>query len=341
MMRCGDNNHHMNNGYEKEMDPSSDVNDPDEDESNNSIVHEPLEEPSSENLFMDVNESECNIVNETLSQSDSSDVPTNVITELNYDDHIEPSESVKEASYFNIFECGRNLLDQLDVTYQCAFTASETSSAVPTGHYKPSPAPERYYDIPADIITEKNVGMDRDKIREAISHVKLEDEAYHGRNIEILTQEDDNYKSPWKGYATGLNAVMNSSDSGEITFKNPAAKKEPIKDTQTLKEPIRRSHLGKRVRQSESGSTEMEAVVTELDFIGRGGPQAIIRGIYTQSIIQGMENIVFGDVITHMLTNPTQVLLESDSFSFNPHQAKTLMVTSLVESLLASNGNVL
>ena len=41
-----------------------------------------------------------------------------------------------------------------------------------------------------------------------------------------------------------------------------------------------------------------------------------------------------------MLTNPEQVSLESDSFPFDPLQAKTLMVTSLVESFLASNGNV-
>ena len=99
-------------------------------------VHEPFDEPSSENQFMDVSESECNIFNETLSQSDSSDVPTNVITELNYYDHIEPSANFKEASYFTIFECGRDLLDQLDVTYQRAFTASETSLTVPTGHYE-------------------------------------------------------------------------------------------------------------------------------------------------------------------------------------------------------------
>ena len=70
------------------MAPSSDVNDTDEDESKNSIVQEPFDEPSSENLIMDVNESECNIINETSSQSNSSDIPTNVITELNYDDHI-------------------------------------------------------------------------------------------------------------------------------------------------------------------------------------------------------------------------------------------------------------
>ena len=90
MMRFGENNHHVHDGYEKEMAPSSDVNDTDEDESKNSIMHEPFDEPSLENLFMDVSESECNIVNKTLSQSDSSDIPTNVITELNYDYHIEP-----------------------------------------------------------------------------------------------------------------------------------------------------------------------------------------------------------------------------------------------------------
>ena len=50
-------------------------------------------------------------------------------TELNYDeDDVKPSENVKEASYFDIFECGRNLLDNIDVTYQRAFTASDKTS---------------------------------------------------------------------------------------------------------------------------------------------------------------------------------------------------------------------
>ena len=54
MMRCGENNHHVHDGYEKDMAPSSDVNDTDEDESNNSIVHEPFDETSSKNLIMEV-----------------------------------------------------------------------------------------------------------------------------------------------------------------------------------------------------------------------------------------------------------------------------------------------
>ena len=79
-MRCGEDNHNVHDvhgGYEEEMAPSSNVNDTDEEESNKSIVHEPFHKPSSENICMNVSESECN-----------SDVPTNVITELKYDEHI-------------------------------------------------------------------------------------------------------------------------------------------------------------------------------------------------------------------------------------------------------------
>ena len=47
---------------------------------------------------MDVSESEFNIVHETLSQNNSSDVPTNVITELKYNEHIEPSVTDKGSS---------------------------------------------------------------------------------------------------------------------------------------------------------------------------------------------------------------------------------------------------
>ena len=121
MLRCGEDNQHVHGGYTEKTALSSNVNDTDEDESKEIILHKPL----SENLSMDVSKSECNIVHKTLSQNNSSDVPTNVITELKYDEHIEPSVSDKGSSYFNIFECGRNLLDQLDVTYQREFMASQ------------------------------------------------------------------------------------------------------------------------------------------------------------------------------------------------------------------------
>ena len=140
---------------------------------------------------MDVSESECNIVNKTLSQNNSSDVPTNFITGLKYDEHIEPSVSVKGESYFNIFECGRNILDQLDVTYQRAFKASEKPSSLPTGIYQISPAQERYYDIMADHFKEKNVGMEKDEILKAVDHMESEYEEEHEREIKNMVQDDD------------------------------------------------------------------------------------------------------------------------------------------------------
>ena len=75
---------------------------------------------------------------------------------MKYGEHIEPSVSDKGSSCFNIFECGRNQLDQLDVMYQRAFTASP----VQQGLYQISPARERYYDQMADSLIEENVGSD-------------------------------------------------------------------------------------------------------------------------------------------------------------------------------------
>ena len=119
---------------------------------------------------MDEGESECNIVNKTSSQSDSS----NITTKLNYDDHIKPSANVKEASYFNIFECGRNLLDELDVTYQRAFAASKKPSSVPPAVYI-SPLREKYWDVQAKLLTERMNKIDKDKIHEAVSQLEYED----------------------------------------------------------------------------------------------------------------------------------------------------------------------
>ena len=134
--------------------------------------------------------------------------------------------------------------------------------------------------------------------------------------------------------------------------KNHAARKYPIKDTPTLKAPITESYLGKRLLQSESGPTDMRPVVTEplaitedpfntepltenpivteLNVIGQGGPWDVIGGTHTQSIIEGREDIIHGNVITHMITNPSQASLKSDYFPFNPDQAQTLTVTSLI-----------
>ena len=96
--------------------------------------------------------------------------------------------------------------------------------------------------------------------------------------------------------------------------KNPASRKEPIKDTPSLKAPITKSYLGKSLRQSESETTDMipvdmkpvvteslaitdnpfdtetlieNPIVTELNVIGQGGSRTVIGGTYNQSIIEG------------------------------------------------------
>ena len=48
----------------------------------------------------DVSEPECNIVHENLSQSNSTDVPENVITELKDDENKEPSVTSKSNKLF-------------------------------------------------------------------------------------------------------------------------------------------------------------------------------------------------------------------------------------------------
>ena len=89
--------------------PSSNVNFTDEDESREIIVHKTL----SENNSKYVSKSERNIVNKTLSQINSMDVPSYVIKELKDEEHKESSVTEKVTSYFNIYECGRNILDLL------------------------------------------------------------------------------------------------------------------------------------------------------------------------------------------------------------------------------------
>ena len=62
----------------------------------------------------------------------------------------------KVTSYFNIFECGRNLLDQLEVTYQRAFMAT--------------PEDEYYKEMTKIIIKAKNKDgkLCNEKIRQAV-----------------------------------------------------------------------------------------------------------------------------------------------------------------------------
>ena len=169
----------MHGIYAEETSPSSNVNVTDKDESKEITVHKTL----SENQSKGVSESECNIVHKTLSQKNSADVPASVITELKDNEHIEPSVIQKGTSYSNIFKCGRNLLDQLDVRYQQAFMASPVQEVF----YQPSPAQEIYYDKLSESLIKAKVGSDGNinnyELNNTITQLKSEKEVGHERNI--------------------------------------------------------------------------------------------------------------------------------------------------------------
>ena len=127
----------------------------------------------------------------------------------------------------------------------------------------------------------------------------------------------DDYKSPWKDKdATMVNDTsyifLNSCDD-EISdsSKEVETSKEPIKDTQ--------------VHDTLVGTTSVNSVVTGVGIIGRGGPRAISGGSITQVMIHGGTSIISSNVIMHVLTDSSKMILKSDSFPFNPLKSKTLV----------------
>ena len=120
MMRSDNLNWNDHGGYTDLTAPSLNYNVTDKDESKRVIVHESL----LENCSTDGSKLKRNIVNKTLSQNNSANVSEYTITELKDKDDKEPSVTKEVKIYFNIFECGRNILDRLDVTYQRAFMAT-------------------------------------------------------------------------------------------------------------------------------------------------------------------------------------------------------------------------
>ena len=118
-------------------DTSLNVNATEEDESQRIILHEGL----SDNCSTDASKSKQNIANENLSQKNYADVSEYTITELKDKEYKKPSVTKEVTSYFNIFECGSNILDILEITYQQAFMATPQ---------------DKYYNVLLDTIVKDN-----------------------------------------------------------------------------------------------------------------------------------------------------------------------------------------
>ena len=217
----------------------------------------------------------------------------------------------KGTIYFNIFRCGRNILDQVDVTYQRAFMASP----VQEGYYKPLPERGRYYDQLAKSLINSNFGSGRtinnDKLNEAITQLKAEKESGHECNILYMKQVDE-YMSPGKNKDASLvnNSAYYNLDEYEDEIrdsdKNPEASKEKITDT--------------HVRNTSILTTSVDTAVIRVRIIGRGG-----RGI-NQGMINGGTGIIISNVVTDVLTNSSKMILKSDTFPLDPFKSQMIVI---------------
>ena len=88
----------------------------------------------------------------------------------------EPSVTKEVKSYFNIFGCGRNLLDRLYVKYQLAFMATQQ---------------DKYYTSMLENLVKINnhngEPLFNEKLRQPVSDVREETDAEHKRNINKIT----------------------------------------------------------------------------------------------------------------------------------------------------------
>ena len=203
---------------------SLNVNVTDEDKSKRIIVHEIL----SENSYTDISKSKRNIVNETLSQNNSANVSEYTIAELKEKEYKEPSVTKELKSYFNILECGRNILDRLDVRYQKAFMATPQ---------------DKYYTRMLKNLVKMNdrnsETFSNEKLRKAVSDVREETEAEHGRNINDITC-DASFKSPpkKKDISTINDSVYYESDEQVDTIsdsnKQVVIRSDPMADTKIM-----------------------------------------------------------------------------------------------------------
>ena len=104
------------------------------------------------------------------------------------------------------------------------------------------------------------------------------------------------------------------------------ASKEPIKDT--------------HIHNTSFGTTSDDSVVTGVGIIGRGGPRDISGGSITQGMLHGGTSIISSNVIMHVLTESSKMILKSDSFPFNPLKSKRLVIALPTKPFLSCDRDV-
>ena len=187
----------------------------------------------------------------------------------------------KVKSYFNIYECGRNILYRLDVTYQRALMATPK---------------DKYYNTLLDTLVKYNnlrgEPLSNDKIQQAVGKVIEETEAEFERNYNKITC-DTSFKSPiLKKYVLTIkDYVYYESDEHVDTISDSS------KQVDARNDPIKETHIVNGIRTLSIGVGSLEPFF--IVIIGQGSTP------------------LSTNLVTHVLMNSSEQLYMTGSSPLN------------------------
>ena len=205
----------------------------------------------------------------------------------------------KVTSYYNIFKCGRNISDQLDVTYQKAFTAT--------------PEDEYYKEMMKSLIKANNEcgKLCNEKIRQTFIDLRAEFNGEYKHNINNISC-DDLYQSPMKkkDVSTINDLVYYESDEHVDTISDSS------KQVEASNNPIKETHIFNGINNLSVGVVSVEPAVIGVGIIGQGTTQGVING--------GMG--IGSNLVTNVLTNSSKILFDTNTFQLNTLQSDMLVI---------------
>ena len=198
----------------------------------------------------------------------------------------------KVTSHFHIFKCGRNLLDQLDITYQWSFIVTS--------------AQDEYYREKKKSLIKTNIGSDgkicNENIHWVVIGLRAELDLKHEHNIKNITSEDV-YTSPTKKekVSTINDSVYYESDKRADTISDSS------KQVDASNKPITDTHIVEGVNNLSVLIVNVEQAVI--------GVRIIVRGI-TQGVISG-RTIIVENIVTDISLDSSNQLFETNTFQLN------------------------
>ena len=189
--------------------------------------------------------------------------------------------------YFNIYECGRNILDRLDVTYQRAFMATPK---------------DRYYNAFLDTLVKDNnlrgKPLSNENIQKQVGKVIEEMEVEFERNYNEITY-DTSYQSPIlkKDVLTINNSVYYESDEHVDTISDSS------KQVDARNDPIKETHVVNRVCNLSVVVGSIEPAGIGIGIIGQGSTQLNTNG----------DTNIGTNLVLNVLTNSSKQLFNTNS----------------------------